>query len=264
MELLHYELPDELEPFKEALQATLKPFIEIIPGEDKIQNPWQSCFGGTPYLPLDAQYPATPSGEPLFFLAQINFEEVPALAPFPTRGLLQFFIFDDSLYGMPSGEAGSDGAYRVVYYPEVIKDRSKLTSSFSFLRHFQQTPIDAGHGFPMLFEQLEEIAPITDHAFYDAMGQDFFKQFDEELRWAIVEEYATAVSAEGHKVGGYAHFAQEDPRSAEKPMVLLFQMDSDAEIECNWGDMGTAHFFINEEDLKKGDFSKVIFHWDCH
>lgn len=264
MELLHYELPDELAPFEEALKATIKPFIEIIPGDDKVQHPWQSCFGGKPYLPAGAQYPTAASGEPLFFLAQINFEEVPAFAPFPSTGLLQFFIFDDDLYGMPAEGAAMQDTYRVIYHPQVIKDRSALVSDFSFLPNFNQTPIYPNQSYPMLFERQEEVAPITDHAFADAMGENFFSDFGEDLRWEILESYVVEVSGEGHKLGGYAHFAQEDPRSAQNPMVLLFQMDSDTEIECIWGDMGTAHFFIKEEDLKKGDFSKVVFHWDCH
>jgi uncharacterized protein YwqG len=30
-----------------------------------------------------------------------------------------------------------------------------------------------------------------------------------------------------------------------------------------FGDVGVANFFITEEDLKKKDFSKVIYNWDC-
>ncbi|HMQ90406.1 MAG TPA: YwqG family protein, partial [Flavilitoribacter sp.] len=79
----------------------------------------------------------------------------------------------------------------------------------------------------------------------------------------IFEWYAHEVSSEGHKVGGYAHFAQQDPRRAEDNLVLLFQMDTDAEMECMWGDMGTAKFFISEQDLKDLNFSRVMYYWDC-
>jgi uncharacterized protein YwqG len=30
-----------------------------------------------------------------------------------------------------------------------------------------------------------------------------------------------------------------------------------------WGDAGLAHWFIRREDLKRRDFSKVFYHFDC-
>ncbi len=64
-------------------------------------------------------------------------------------------------------------------------------------------------------------------------------------------------------MGGYAHFAQEDPRQ-DNHLMLLFQMDTDAEMEAMWGDMGTAKFFISEKDLSQMDFSRVMFYWDAY
>ncbi len=263
MELMNYELPDELAPYAETLAQTRRAFVEIIPTNDDTA-PWSSRFGGYPYLPKGADYPADASGRPLFFLAQINFEEAPALAPYPSKGLLQFFIGDDELYGMDP-EEGNKHHFKAVYYPDVIKSESALESDFDFLPPFETTPIYPDQPFGMSFELVDEIAPMEDAAFGKVMGEDFFDQFeDEELKWEIKQAYGVEVSAEGHKIGGYAHFAQEDPRDPDHPLLLLFQMDSDVEIECNWGDMGTAHFFIAEEDLKKCDFSRVVYHWDCH
>ena len=68
-----------------------------------------------------------------------------------------------------------------------------------------------------------------------------------------------------HKLGGYAYFTQWDPRETEgeiRDYMLLFQMDSDDHII--WGDVGVGNFFINPSDLKKKDFSKVFYNWDCH
>ena len=52
--------------------------------------------------------------------------------------------------------------------------------------------------------------------------------------------------------------------SKEENLILLFQMDTDAEMETMWGDMGTAKFFISEEDLSRLDFSRVMFYWDAY
>lgn len=263
MELMNYELPDELKPFEEALLSTRKSFIEIIPEEDASYQPWQSCFGGHPYLLREEDFPTTSEGEPLFFLAQINLEELPSMPGIPAKGLLQFFIFDDELYGQDPDDGFRQDTFRVVYHAEILRDASQLVSDFSFLPDYKNTPIYPNRGYKMSFEKAEELAPATDKAFETAMGEGFFKQFG-EAQWDIFEGFVQEVSAEGHKIGGYPHFPQEDPREPEQGLVLLFQMDSDVEMECIWGDMGTAHFFIREDDLKKGDFSKVMYHWDCH
>ena len=31
-----------------------------------------------------------------------------------------------------------------------------------------------------------------------------------------------------------------------------------------WGDCGVGNFFINAEDLKRLDFSNVLYNWDCY
>ncbi|WP_438870473.1 DUF1963 domain-containing protein, partial [Pseudomonas sp. L1(2025)] len=68
-----------------------------------------------------------------------------------------------------------------------------------------------------------------------------------------------------HKIGGYASFTQEDPRSYshQNHTILLLQIDSDDDIDSMWGDVGIANFFIRPEDLKKKDFSNVLYNWDC-
>jgi uncharacterized protein YwqG len=59
---------------------------------------------------------------------------------------------------------------------------------------------------------------------------------------------------------------KSDPRQYNaniQDYILLFQLDSeDAENEIMWGDSGVGNFFIHPEDLKKRDFSKVLYNWD--
>lgn len=57
----------------------------------------------------------------------------------------------------------------------------------------------------------------------------------------------------GSKLGGYAYFTQEDPRSYElsnEQWHLLFQMDThdeDDDVWIMWGDCGVGNFFIQPE-----------------
>lgn len=260
---MEYYLPEEILPFKDQLMDSKTEFIEIEPLEDEEPKLWNSKFGGSPYLPKGVDFPCSSEGDELFFLAQINFAEVPALPPFPDKGILQFYIFDDALFGLNSEDPFLQDKFRVLYFPDVAEDESTLRTDFSELRDYDELPVYDQNCFGMAFEKLNEIVPVTDNHFWKRFPADFFDQFG-EAKWDVYGMYNDSVSAEGHKIGGYAHFSQEDPRKKDNPMLLLFQMDTDVEIESMWGDMGTANFFISEEDLVKKDFSRVIYHWDCH
>ena len=85
-----------------------------------------------------------------------------------------------------------------------------------------------------------------------------------ELEDDLMDMAYDTFSNNGHKLGGYAYFTQEDPRKYQdefKDFILLFQLDSDDHIM--WGDVGVANFFIHPDDLGKKDFSKVMYNWDC-
>lgn len=257
-------LPKELRAFEETIQSTAKSFIKILPQAAATTDWWQSKIGGKPYLPQNVSYPADLEGNQLLFLAQINFEETPALPPFPSKGILQFYVFDDPFYGMEMNDAFSQDGFRVVYFKNPIKEENQLVTDFSFLRKFSRDPIDMMDSYPLKFQLAEEFVPTVDHHFDKLFGEDFFYQFGEK-EWELWSDYNKSVRSSGHKLGGYAHFTQEDPRRDEMAQLeLLFQLDTDDDIRCRWGDMGVANFFIDPQDLKNTDFSKVLYNWDCH
>ena len=45
---------------------------------------------------------------------------------------------------------------------------------------------------------------------------------------------------------------------------LLFQFDSDDNLEFSWGDWGRVYFFIHEDDLKNRNFDNVKIAVDCY
>jgi uncharacterized protein YwqG len=256
-------LPKELQAFEATIRSTAKPFIKIIPEKRAQTNWWQSKIGGKPYLPKNATYPVDLEGNQLLFLAQINFEECPPLPPFPNTGILQFFVFDDPFYGMELNDPFSQDGFRVVYYEKIQHTENQLVTDFSFLRNFMPDPIDTKVSYPLKFQLDEEFVPTVDHQFDKILGEDFFYQFAEK-ELELWEDYNQTVRSSGHKIGGYAHFAQEDPRVNQPfPLQLLFQLDSDQKINCAWGDQGIANFFIDPQDLQQKDFSKIFYNWDC-
>ncbi len=255
--------PKALEPYRHKLQATEKPFVRIILYPDPSLQPWQSKIGGVPYLPKGIPFPVNQEGEQLFFLGQVNFAEVPSLPGFPAQGILQFYIFDDGLYGMNPDDPEAQHNFRVLFYPEPQRDPGALLADFSFLRKYGDLPLDSSLSLGMGFEAASGLMPEADFRFDDLFGEDFFGRFGAE-EWSVAEAYNHISDAAGHRIGGYAEFTQEDPRSPEDPMELLFQIDTDSKNGIRWGDMGVANFFIRPQDLEQRNFARVLYHWDCY
>jgi uncharacterized protein YwqG len=256
------ELPPELEPYRADIIASSRAFIRIRADRHRETRPWESKIGGVPYQPKAETPPLGSRGQPLHFLAQLNFAEMPPLSPFPDQGIVVFYIDDAPLFGFNPDDSGSQSDYRVLFFPEVIQDADALRTDHPLDRPYEYLPHHPEQSFPLLFEPSEEVAPVTDYHFWERFGQDFFQRFGTSS-WDVLEAYEKLVRAEGHKVGGYAYFTQDDPRTSSDPHVLLFQLDSDQPMDLMWGDTGVAHFFIREKDLRDRRFSSVWFNWDC-
>ncbi|MGY0216256.1 YwqG family protein [Endozoicomonadaceae bacterium StTr2] len=250
------EIVKKLEPHK-------LPIVKIQPLLRNADDIRSSKFGGKPYWPKGMDYPVNKEGKALYLLAQINFEEVPALKDYPQNGILQFFIEDDDLYGMDFDRPVQDviedqSGYRVVYHQDIIQTDSDLEQALP--EASQATILPLGREYAVSFKLEQELPAATDYRF-EAIAGDIFN-FEEDVAEYIYENF----SAVGSKLGGYANFTQEDPRAqGDEQWLLLFQLDSEWEngIEIMWGDMGVANFFIRQEDLEQQDFSRIWYNWDC-
>ena len=258
---LQLKLPAAMEPFREHLLRTKQSYIRATAQKMRDTKPWESKVGGQPYLPKGETWPAASDGRELFFLAQVNFAEMPPLTPFPRKGIVQFYILDDDLYGMDFDDGENQDTFRVLYHPDPILNESVLQAGPDMLRDFEELPHHPDESYPLRFTLEEEVAAITDYRFDQCFGPDFFRQFGEK-EWDVMDEFGKSVRPQGHKIGGYAYFTQDDPRRSDDPMLLLFQLDSDELMDLMWGDMGVGHFFIRENDLRAGDFSRVLYDWD--
>ncbi len=255
-------LPAPLEPFREKWLATLQPFIRVRPQAERPTSWWESKVGGLPYLPRHVEYPTDPEGRPLYLLAQLNFGDMPSLPPFPSSGIVQFYINDDGAYGMDFDDEQNPANFRVLYFAEPLLSEKDLQTDLPLPVDYESLPHHPERSFPLSFERAEEVVPITDYRFWQHFGPDFFLQFG-EAEWDMQDAVARLVRSDGHKVGGYAFFTQDDPRRPGDPMLLLFQIDSDESLDLMWGDMGVGHFFIREQDLAARRFDRVLYNWDC-
>ncbi|MCY6957992.1 YwqG family protein [Clostridium brassicae] len=261
MKNIRLQIPEELEKFRQVIEKTIRPYVKI---ELKSQNtlPWESKIGGNPYLEIGMEYPKTLKGEQLRLLAQINFEEVPHIEPFPTKGILQVFIFPDDLYGADFDNPCKQDTFRIIYLPEVKKDEKLLVTDFSFLKELEEEwylPFEKEG--KMYFSK--EYMPVQGYTYeFEALYKDIHFT-DEDM-----ENYIDELNYSCCRIGGYPEFTQSDPREGNKELslfdTLLLQLDCESECDLMFGDSGIANFFIKEEDLRNLDFSNVLYNWDCY
>ena len=248
---------------------TATPFIKIKAKKTKKLPLTASKFGGVPYWLPEMPYPVDKNGEKLALLAQIDLAELPPLPDFPTTGLLQFFISNDDLAGLDTDNLLSQKGYRVVYHASVnpnISEKEVLNlaiplenmplgdTQYKLSFKLAQTSISpCDYRFEDLFKTTAQQLKIT----FDK-NDEIFDLIDEDTHEKLYNSTA------GHHIGGYPIFTQDDPRSEEQlaeHKILLLQIDSEGDIM--WGDAGVGNFFITLDDLRKKDFSRVLYHWDC-
>lgn len=259
--------------------------INLIPGT---KTPLTSSnVAGWFYLPKTETIPATARGEQLMYLAQINCEELPDNSIYPSKGIVQFWIFGgDYNLGNDYRRPTSDNKKRVIYYPEVKEHftEEELAELYKPQEDKKDgeliTPINDGAPFAMSFEKTTQWIMPNDfrfeEVFLEKWNQNFpGKQIEEMYEMYDIDEEETdyimeALDISNHtQIGGYGHFTQEDPRmydDFEDYTELLFQLDSEFGIDdyyILWGDCGVGNFFATKEQLRNLDFTECLYSWDC-
>ena len=279
------ELAPEMAPFEQAIASSKLGYIGIIADKHSEVTPWSSKLGGSAYFLKGQAYPTGPDGVPLVLLAQLNFSEIPRLEGYPSQGILQFFIAGGEsgahVYGMSQEDAKPYSAhdffaslskqtwFRVVYHPQTLRERDKLQSP-QVPPRAMMLPHTGSTG--LRFQSGVEPVSVWDYRFPRIFGkpsEKFFQQFGAKEEIAAINYIAFSNKVHLAKVGGYSSPVQEDPRMihpAEDWVVLLELHNGSEEGGFNmlWGDGGMAAFYIRPDDLKRLDFSKVVYYWDNH
>jgi uncharacterized protein YwqG len=285
MNKTYLQLQPLLEPYRKRFEKYLIPTVKLKlhPGLDA--TVFDSKLGGYPYLPLGSEFPKDSKGNYMCLLAQINFSEMPTLEDYPNQGILQFYISraEDYHYGINPNDLKSYRApnpqndWRVLYFAEVSHEHQ---TDFSFLgedeSYWEFTPLDSPHyvakevnpdlkrkdntyGVYLKIDFKKDMEPPLsgDYQFHlllntdDKKAYDFWSRFEaNDKRLQVKKEYDEMHYKYGHKIGGYAGFSQEDPRTWNRngnrhkldkhnPWVLLLQLESNKFIM--WGDCGVGH-----------------------
>lgn len=271
------------EQIRAAHKKTCLPYrLEV--GEPGITD---SKVGGTPYLPRGEAWPTGSEGA-MVFLAQIDCTQLKDLPDFPHTGLLQFFTGADDVFGADFDDPACQLTFRVLYRETVDPSVTAADIPCPVPPEPWYTPLCGGpcrvvFGQPKMQELPGEDC-LFEKLFLEQWNQrrpekplkdlwGFYNLFPREERdYSIfdAEPDGEEVRAPRHQLDGYPYFTQTDPRRENADLAgfdtLLFQLDSDGRGPDDlvlWGDCGVGNFFINREALKRRDFSRVAYTWDC-
>ncbi len=250
---------------------------------------FESKVGGTPYLPRDMAWPLDSKGVGMELLAQVDCAGLEGLPDFPHRGLLQFFFGLDDVFGMDFDDPTVQKGFRVLYHEtvdptvtaaEVLAKKAEAPKPEGDASYY--TPLFGVYGIRFAPAEVQRINSQDFRAWdkflakwNELHGTDIKTQWDYYRATKISGEFpAPKEKAPYHQMGGYPYFTQEDPRINAGELanldVLLFQLDSEMLPREQgggdlvlWGDCGVCNFFINREALRRRDFSRVCYNWDC-
>ena len=242
---------------------------------------FDSKVGGLPYWDPAKTYPTDSNGKKMYLLAQINFDQDKAESPLPQSGMLQFFIGGEEMYGLDLDHPSEQKDWRIVYHEKV--DASVTAETVEAMgipsNNGDDEEVDSPVFRSCVFRLVKKETWLTPDNWerFDELtlevAKDLFDQTDAESanevfgedQYALLEE--EYFYSENSQLLGHPFFTQEDVREeGSRYNTLLFQLDSetvDEEDITMWGDCGVGNFFINIEDLKRLDFSDVLYNWDC-
>jgi len=259
-----FTLPPELEPYRARLAATARPTCEITFVPDAGLEVTDSRLGGAAYLPAGERWPVTDDGAPLHLIAQINFAQAPPMPDHPSRGIWQLFLPSDDLYGMGMDDDAPSFALRWWPNPSITAARvdPPAFTDDTVLPLWRDQPMRMIFGAP-------HPMPVTeaDRSFDAVISDDTRREIAAAtgLELGAVEDLVSErLATTGHRLGGYPHFTQWDPRGDGEDTVLFLQLDSDEAAGLQWGDAGVGNLFISPADLAAREFGRMRYHWDCH
>ena len=242
-----YEIPELLKEHENLIQGTFRYSNEILFKREETK-PWESKLGGCPYLKSIEDYPIDEDGHPMLFLAQINLEDLENLDELPEKGLLQFFVANDDLFGL-------EDPIRILYIEDYEENEEHIVTKHPYEDEEYKRNLPFSHNGKMYFTSRE--MPMSSSL---DLFQDTFMNKLSEVEY---EKLSDDCYCSDSRIGGYPYFVQNDDIGFDDGDFLLLQLDLDEDCGIMFGDSGNCVFSIPKEALKNRDFSKVVYDWQC-
>ncbi len=258
----------ELEAFKTWFGQQTRQATELTPDASLPIGATGSRLGGPAWLAAGEDWPLDPHGVPLEFIAQLDCADCRGLAGYPDRGIIQFFVARNDVYGAdfadPAGatmlvrRCDVTGAGALVPPPPLARVADLEFSDFSPFEDLAVRATGIGLRPTLITDRIDRTVLAA-----EKRVMALYERYDATALEAFLRSEAKARLPRHHS-GGYPAFTQSDvsyqPAFAEFDHVLL-RLTSDAYLM--WGDAGECVFLIRSADLARGDFSRVAYSWDC-
>lgn len=236
----------------------------------------RSHFGGDPALPAGVAWP-TRNGKQLRFIARVSLAELAERHRFdwlPCEGALLFFYDTDE---MPWGFDPKDrGGCSVLLVPDTDP----------------KPRVGVAPGIKAVPGRSVEFVPIRTLPSDERPEVSSLELSDSESE--ALANLAESVYGERprHQIGGFPQCVQGDQMELECQLVshgvycgdpsgyesaegrrlaagasnwrLLFQIDSDEELQSMWGDVGMLYVWVKGESAAAGDFENAWLILQCH
>lgn len=262
-------LPAEIgDEFLAWLREQKRPAVALVPNRELPVGAAGTRLFGPAFLKEGEEWPCGSDGKTLDFLAQLDLADCSALEGYPRTGIVQFFIGRDDLFGanlenLDQGnflvrliDPGTPGALHASPHKDDF-DTSGIddySPSYDFEARLRGVALEP-----------QPIIDQMDLSVVDASKRFFAlpKEYDLNPLYDAVDAIAMERPPR-HHTGGYPAFIQSDIREYGKYLEcdhVLLRLTSDDLLM--WGDVGECVFMMPGEDLAKGDFSRVVYSWDC-
>ncbi|KTE37619.1 hypothetical protein ATE62_12995 [Sphingopyxis sp. HIX] len=252
----------EIAAIKDWFPAHALPAAELRPDPAAPVRPDGCRLGGPVWLAEGQEWPVDGDGRPFDFVAQVDFEHLPALDGFPATGVLQFFTQREDIMGVDFDHPDRS-VIRLIWHPNGLPAGGLVPPPPQDEPTGPLTDATRDTGITLVASPAMHQPSFNDfrvEGLIDGLGnRPNFKVIDDWLYDPAHEEPMV------HHVGGHPAFTQFDfrrPRHLDDYDRTLLRLTSDDHIF--WGDVGEAVFLIRAADLAARDFSRVAFSWDCH
>lgn len=245
--MITYKISGILKEHENLIKGTFRYSNEISFKREETK-PWESKLGGCPYLKNIKDYPADEVGKPMLFIAQINLTDLEKLDELPEKGLLQFYVANDDMFGL-------EDPVIVKYIEDYEENEEHLIKNHPYENEEYKENLPFSHSGKMYFKTRE--MPMSS-------SLDLFREiFMNELSEAEYEKLSDDCYSSDSRIGGYPYFVQNDYIGFDDDAFLLLQLDIDDECDIMFGDSGNCVFSIPKDALRSRDFSKVVYDWQC-
>lgn len=241
-----------------------------------------SFLGGLPSVSETIEWPIK-NNQPLAFVAQLDLKEInqdKQIDWLPACGRLLFFYdMDDYPWGF---DPADKGGWAVIYdngsndlfelkAPENIADESRIPNkkyvksepfmSYPSAERLDLEAVGISEDDDAEYDRYIEFVEhnYEPNPFHQMSGYPFPMQGD------LMEKECQLVSG-GVNCGssmGYKTRKAQELMKEKNDWVLLFQFDSDDDIDVMWGDAGMLYFWVKESEARKNIFSNAWLVSQC-